>query len=147
MTATPKETKDVSNIDYFGAPVYTYWLRQGIEDGFLAPYKVIRYDLDKDLTGYRPEAGTRDRYGNEVDDRIYNQRDFDRTLVLDERTKLVASKITEFLKATNRFDKTIVFCEDTEHAERMRQALANARSEEHTSELQTQMRTSYAVLC
>jgi type I restriction enzyme, R subunit len=129
MTATPKETKDVSNIDYFGAPVYTYSLRQGIEDGFLAPYKVIRYDLDKDLTGYRPEAGTRDRYGNEVDDRIYNQRDFDRTLVLDERTKLVASKITELLKATNRFDKTIVFCEDTEHAERMRQALANANGD------------------
>src|SRR3546814_11637884 len=85
--------------------------------------------LDKDLTGYRPEAGTRDRYGNEVDDRIYNQRDFDRTLVLDERTKLVASKITEFLKATNRFDKTIVFCEDTEHAERMRQALATANAD------------------
>jgi len=129
MTATPKETKDVSNIDYFGEPVYTYSLRQGIEDGFLAPYKVIRYDLDKDLTGYRPEVGTRDRYGNEVEDRIYNQRDFDRTLVLDQRTKLVASKVTEFLKATNRFDKTIVFCEDTEHAERMRQALANANAD------------------
>ncbi len=129
MTATPKETKGVSNIDYFGTPVYTYSLRQGIEDGFLAPYKVIRYDLDKDLIGYRPEAGTRDRYGHEVDDRIYNQRDFDRTLVLDERTKLVASKITELLKATNRFDKTIVFCEDTEHAERMRQALANANAD------------------
>lgn len=129
MTATPKETKDVSNIDYFGAPVYTYSLRQGIEDGFLAPYKVIRYDLDKDLIGYRPEAGTRDRYGHEVEDRIYNQRDFDRTLVLDQRTKLIASKITEFLKTTNRFDKTIVFCEDTEHAERMRQALANANAD------------------
>lgn len=129
LTATPKETKDVSNIDYFGEPVYTYSLRQGIEDGFLAPYKVIRYDLDKDLTGYRPEIGTRDRYGHEVDDRIYNQRDFDRTLVLDDRTKLVAAKITEFLKATNRFDKTIVFCEDTEHAERMRQALANANAD------------------
>ena len=129
MTATPKETKDVSNIDYFGEPVYTYSLRQGIEDGFLAPYKVIRFDLDKDLTGYRPEAGTVDRYGNEVEDRIYNQRDFDRKIVLDERTKLVAAKITEFLKATNRFDKTIVFCEDTEHAERMRQALANANAD------------------
>jgi len=129
MTATPKETTDVSNIDYFGEPVYTYSLRQGIEDGFLAPYKVIRYDLDKDLTGYRPEAGTRDRYGHEVEDRIYNQRDFDRSLVLDKRTKLVAAKITEFLKATNRFDKTIVFCEDTEHAERMRQALANANAD------------------
>src|SRR3546814_16105855 len=85
--------------------------------------------LDKDLTGYRPEAGTRDRYGNEVDDRIYNQRDFDRTLVLDERTKLVASKITEFLKATNRFDKPTVFCEATEHADRMRPALANANAD------------------
>ncbi|MCW0232903.1 MAG: DEAD/DEAH box helicase family protein [Ferrovibrio sp.] len=129
LTATPKETRDVSNIDYFGEPVYTYSLRQGIEDGFLAPYKVIRYDLDKDLTGYRPESGTIDRYGHEVEDRIYNQRDFDRTLVLDERTKLVAAKITEFLKATNRFDKTIVFCEDTEHAERMRQALANENAD------------------
>ncbi|RUX10458.1 DEAD/DEAH box helicase [Mesorhizobium sp. M8A.F.Ca.ET.059.01.1.1] len=129
LTATPKETKDVSNIDYFGEPVYTYSLRQGIEDGFLAPYKVIRYDIDKDLTGYRPEVGTRDRYGHEVDDRIYNQRDFDRTLVLDERTKLVAAKITEFLKATSRFDKTIVFCEDTEHAERIRQALVNANAD------------------
>jgi len=129
MTATPKETKDVSNIDYFGEPVYTYSLRQGIEDGFLAPYKVIRYDFDKDLTGYRPETGTHDRYGHEIEDRIYNQRDFDRTLVLDERTKLVAAKITELLKATNQFDKTIVFCEDTEHAERMRQALANANAD------------------
>ena len=129
MTATPKETRDVSNIDYFGEPVYSYSLRQGIEDGFLAPYKVIRYDFDKDLTGYRPEAGTRDRYGHEVEDRIFNQRDFDRTLVLDERTKLVATKITELLKATSQFDKTIVFCEDTEHAERMRQALANANAE------------------
>lgn len=129
LTATPKESKEVSNIDYFGEPVYTYSLRQGIEDGFLAPYKVVRYDFDKDLTGYRPEAGTRDRYGNEVEDRIYNQRDFDRTLMLDERTKLVAAKITEFLKATDRFDKTIVFCEVTEHAERMRQALANANAD------------------
>jgi len=129
MTATPKETKDVSNIDYFGEPVYTYSLRRGIEDGFLAPYKVIRYDFDKDLTGYRPETGTHDRYGHEIEDRIYNQRDFDRTLVLDERTKLVAAKVTELLKATSQFDKTIVFCEDTEHAERMRQALANANAD------------------
>ena len=129
MTATPKETRDVSNIDYFGEPIYTYSLRQGIEDGFLAPYKVIRFDLDKDLVGYRPEAGTIDRYGYEVEDRIYNQRDFDRTLVLDERTKLVARKITEFLDANDRFGKTIVFCEDTEHAERMRQALANENAD------------------
>lgn len=129
LTATPKETKDVSNIDYFGDPVYTYSLRRGIEDGFLAPYKVVRFDLDKDLVGYRPERGTMDRYGHEVEDRIYNQRDFDRTLVLDERTKLVARKITEFLQATDRYDKTIVFCEDTEHAERMRQALANENAD------------------
>ncbi|TGP82070.1 DEAD/DEAH box helicase [bacterium M00.F.Ca.ET.227.01.1.1] len=129
MTATPKETRDVSNTDYFGEPIYTYSLRQGIEDGFLAPYKVIRYDLDKDLTGYRPEEGTTDRFGVEVQDRVYNQRDFDRTLVLDERTKLVATKISEFLKATDRFDKTIVFCEDTEHAARMRTALANENAD------------------
>lgn len=129
LTATPKETKDVSNLDYFGEPVFTYSLRSGIEDGFLAPYKVIRYDFDKDLVGYRPEQGTVDRYGHEVEDRIYNQRDFDRNLVLDERTKLAAKKVTEFLKATGRFDKTIVFCEDIEHAERMRQALANENAD------------------
>src|SRR3546814_20936930 len=95
------------------------------------PTKVTRtYTLVPCTALFRsPEAGTRDHYGNEVDDRIYSQRDFDRTLVLEERTKLVASKITEFLKATNRFDKTIVFCEDTEHAERMRQALANANAD------------------
>ncbi len=126
LTATPKETKEVSNIDYFGAPIYTYSLRQGIEDGFLAPYKVVRIDLDKDLTGWRPDKDMVDKYGNPIEDRIYNQKDFDRTLVLEERTKLVARKITEFLKATNRFDKTIVFCEDIDHAERIRQALVNA---------------------
>lgn len=129
LTATPKETRDVSNIDYFGEPLYTYSLKQGVEDGFLAPYKVIRFDLDKDLMGYRPERGTTDRYGHEVEDRIYNQRDFDRNLVLDQRTALVADKITEFLTKTDRFDKAIVFCEDTEHAERMRQALANANAD------------------
>ena len=129
LTATPKETRDVSNIDYFGEPLYTYSLKQGIEDGFLAPYKVIRFDLDKDLMGYRPERGTMDRYGHEVEDRIYNQRDFDRNLVLDQRTALVADKITEFLTKTDRFDKAIVFCEDTEHAERMRQAMANANAD------------------
>jgi type I restriction enzyme R subunit len=125
MTATPKETKDVSNIHYFGEPIYTYSLKQGIDDGFLAPYKVVRIDLDKDLTGWRPEKGKQDKYGVEIEDRIYNQIDFDRTLVLEQRTQLVAKKISEFLKATNRFDKTIVFCEDIDHAERMRQALVN----------------------
>jgi type I restriction enzyme R subunit len=122
MTATPKETKDVSNIHYFGEPIYTYSLKQGIDDGFLAPYKVVRIDLDKDLTGWRPEKGKLDKYGSEIEDRIYNQIDFDRTLVLEQRTQLVARKITEYLKATDRFDKTIVFCEDIDHAERMRQA-------------------------
>lgn len=129
MTATPKETKYVSNIHYFGEPVFTYSLKQGIEDGFLAPYKVVRVDIDKDLTGYRPEAGKKDRYGKEIADRVYNQRDFDRELVLEKRTELVAKKITEYLKATNRFDKTIVFCEDIEHAERMRSALINENSD------------------
>ena len=126
MTATPKETEYVSNIDYFGDPVYTYSLRQGIEDGFLAPYKVIKVHIDRDIEGYRPEQGTVDREGNEVEDRIYNRKDFDRTLVLDERTKLVARKVTEFLKASgDRFQKTIVFCVDEEHAARMRLALTN----------------------
>jgi type I restriction enzyme R subunit len=129
LTATPKETKEVSNIDYFGKPIYTYSLRQGIEDGFLAPYKVIRIDLDRDLSGWRPSAGQQDKYGNVIEDRIYNQKDFDKNLTLEQRTELVAQKITEFLKQTNRFDKTIVFCENIDHAERMRQALANANSD------------------
>jgi len=126
LTATPKETKYVSNIHYFGDPVYSYSLRQGIRDGFLAPYKVIKVHIDRDVQGYRPELGTIDREGNEVEDRIYNQKDFDRTLVLDDRTKLVATKITDFLKESgDRFQKTIVFCVDEEHAARMRQALLN----------------------
>lgn len=129
LTATPKETKDVSNIDYFGEPIYTYSLRQGINDGFLAPYKVIRFDIDKDLSGWRPSKGMVDKYGREIEDRIYNQRDFDKTLVLEKRTQLVARKVSEFLKQTNRFDKTIVFCEDIDHAERMRQALNNENSD------------------
>jgi len=125
MTATPKETKNVSNIDYFGEPVYTYSLKQGIDDGFLAPYKVIRVGIDKDLEGWRPEAGQLDIYDNEIDDREYNEKDFDKTLIIDERTQTVAKRISDFLKSTNRFDKTIVFCVDIEHAERMRQALIN----------------------
>jgi type I restriction enzyme R subunit len=129
LTATPKETKEVSNIDYFGEPIYTYSLRQGIDDGFLAPYKVVRIDIDKDLSGWRPHKGQRDKYGNAIEDRIYNQKDYDRDLVLEKRTELVAQKVTEFLKNTNRFDKTIVFCENIDHAERMRQALANANSD------------------
>ena len=125
LTATPKETKDVSNIDYFGEPVYTYSLKQGIDDGFLAPYKVVRVDLDKDLEGWRPTKGQVDKHGNEIEDRIYNQKDFDRTLVLEKRTPVVAAKITEFLEGTDPFQKTIVFCENVDHAERMRQALVN----------------------
>ena len=125
MTATPKETKYVSNIDYFGNPVFMYSLKQGIEDGFLAPYKVIRVDVDKDLTGWRPPKGKLDKYGLEIEDRIYNQKDYDRILVLEKRTELVAKRITEFLKNTDRFGKTIVFCEDIDHAERMRKAFVN----------------------
>ena len=125
MTATPKETKDVSNIHYFGKPVYTYSLKQGIEDGFLAPYKVVRIDIDKDLEGWRPTKGQVDKHGNLIEDRIYNQKDFDRNLVLEARTDLVAQKITEYLGATDPYAKTIVFCEDIDHAERMRQALVN----------------------
>ncbi|QNX20836.1 DEAD/DEAH box helicase family protein [Acinetobacter seifertii] len=129
LTATPKETKEVSNIDYFSEPIYTYSLRQGIDDGFLAPYKVVRIDLDRDLIGWRPDKGMIDKHGNEIEDRIYNQKDFDKTLVLEQRTDLVAKKITEFLKQTNRFDKTIVFCENIDHAARMRQALVNENAD------------------
>ncbi len=129
LTATPKETREVSNIDYFGEPLYTYSLRQGINDGFLAPYKVVRIDLDKDLYGWRPGKGMRDKFGHEIEDRIYNQKDFDKTLVLEKRTQLVAAKISEFLRQTDRFDKTIVFCENIDHAERMRRALVNENSD------------------
>lgn len=124
-TATPIETKEASSSTYFGEPIYEYSLKQGIDDGFLAPYKVIRIGLDRDLEGYRPEAGKVDKHGYEIEDREYNAKDFDRKLVIDDRTRVVASKITEFLKKTDRFSKTIVFCVDIEHAERMRQALIN----------------------
>jgi type I restriction enzyme R subunit len=126
LTATPKETKTVSNIEYFGDPIYIYSLRQGISDGFLAPYKVVRIGLDKDLDGWRPETGKVDKFGNIIEDREYNATDYDRNLILEKRTELVAAKITQFLKSTNRFHKTIVFCENIDHAERMRQALVNA---------------------
>ena len=130
MTATPKETKYISNIAYFGEPVYSYSLKQGIGDGFLAPYKVVKVHIDRDVEGYRPEKGQLDREGEEVEDRIYNAKDFDRTLVLDERTKLVARKVTDFLKESgDRFQKTIVFCVDQEHAARMRQALNNENAD------------------
>jgi type I restriction enzyme R subunit len=129
LTATPKETKYVSNVHYFGEPVYVYSLKQGIEDGFLAPYRVYRIDLDKDLQGWRPERGQKDKYGYEIEDRIYNQKDFDRSLVLEQRTRLVAKKVSDFLKSTGRYDKTIVFCENIDHAERMRQYLVNENAD------------------
>lgn len=125
MTATPKETHEVSNITYFGDPVYTYSLKQGIDDGFLAPYKVIRIGLDKDLEGWRPYDGQRDVNGQLIEDREYNLTDYDRKLVIDDRTKAVANRITKWLVANGRFSKSIIFCVDIEHAERMRQALVN----------------------
>ena len=124
LTATPKETEYVSNIHYFGPPVFTYSLRQGISDGFLAPYKVIRVHLDVDVHGWRPHASETDKHGLLIDDRIYNVKDFDRTLVIDTRTQRVAKWITDYLKQSgNRMQKTIVFCVDTEHAALLRQAL------------------------
>jgi type I restriction enzyme R subunit len=129
LTATPKETKEISNIEYFGDPIYTYSLKEGIEDGFLAPYKVIRVGLNVDLEGWRPEKGMVDKEGEEVDDREYNIKDYDRSLVIEERTKTVAKKVTEYLKATDRYAKTIIFCVDIDHAKRMRNALANLNSD------------------
>ncbi|KTH94632.1 restriction endonuclease [Enterobacter cloacae subsp. cloacae] len=129
LTATPKETEAVSSTEYFGDPIYTYSLKQGIQDGFLAPYKVLRVGLNVDLEGWRPEAGKTDKSGRAVDDRIYNRKDYDKHLVIDERTQTVANKITEYLSKTNRFDKTIVFCVDIDHAQRMRAALVIANSD------------------
>ena len=129
LTATPKETETVSSTEYFGDPIYTYSLKQGIQDGFLAPYKVLRVGLNIDLEGWRPETGKTDKSGQLVDDRVYNRRDYDKSLVIDERTEAVANKITEYLTKTNRFDKAIIFCVDIDHAQRMRAALANANSD------------------
>lgn len=130
MTATPKETKEISNIEYFGEPIYTYSLKQGIEDGFLAPYKVVRVSLDKDLEGWRPTKGKLDKYGNEIEDREYNIKDYDRNLVLEKRTQLVAKRVSDFLKNNkDRFAKSIFFCVDTDHALRMYQALMNENSD------------------
>ncbi|WP_404826603.1 EcoAI/FtnUII family type I restriction enzme subunit R [Paraglaciecola chathamensis] len=130
LTATPKETEEVSNSDYFGDPAYMYSLKEGIEDGFLAPYKVVRVDIDIDLQGWRPIKGQVDKKGNVIEDRIYNLKDFDRTMVIDERTQLVAETITNYLKRTNPMDKTIVFCNDIDHADRMRRALVNLNPEQ-----------------
>lgn len=129
LTATPKETKDISTQHYFGDPIYTYSLKQGIDDGFLAPYKVVRFTIDRDVEGYRPEEGKTDVYGNEVPDRVYNRKDFDREIIIDDRTKLVAQKVSEYLRATDRMQKTIIFCVDIDHAERMRQALVNENTD------------------
>ncbi|MBD2491982.1 EcoAI/FtnUII family type I restriction enzme subunit R [Aulosira sp. FACHB-615] len=129
LTATPKETEEISNINYFGKPIYTYSLKQGIEDGYLAPYKVVRIDIDRDLDGWQPEPGELDKYNRLIEDQVFTQKDINRTLVLENRDILIAKKITEFLKQTNRFDKTIVFCEDIDHAERMRVALINENSD------------------
>lgn len=129
LTATPKETDTISSTDYFGDPLYTYSLKQGIQDGFLAPYKVLRVGLNVDLEGWRPEQGKTDKQGQLIDDRIYNRKDFDKNLIIDERTQAVAKKVTEYLKKTNRFDKTIIFCIDIDHAQRMRTAIANENSD------------------
>jgi type I restriction enzyme R subunit len=130
MTATPKETEDVSNSDYFGDPTYLYSLKEGIEDGFLAPYKVVRVDIDIDVEGWRPSKGQVDKNGELIEDRIYNQKDFDRVMVIDDRTQLVAETITNYLKRTDPMAKTIVFCNDIDHAERMRRALVNLNPEQ-----------------
>ena len=124
LTATPRETNETSNTEYFGDPIYTYSLKQGIDDGFLAPYKVIRVALNVDTEGYRPQQGKTDKEGKLIEDRIYNRRDFDKKLVIDERTDIVAQKTTEYLKGLDRFAKTIIFCVDIDHAERMRNAIA-----------------------
>lgn len=130
MTATPKETSEVSNIDYFNDPIYTYSLKQGIEDGFLAPYKVIRISIDKDTEGWRPTKGMKDKHGHKIPDRVYNMTDHDRNIVIDDRTQLVAKKVSEFLKNSgDRFAKSIIFCVDIDHAERMRMALVNENSD------------------
>lgn len=129
LTATPKETNEISSTEYFGDPLYTYSLKQGIDDGFLAPYKVIKVTLDIDAEGWRPPKGFKDKEGKVVEDRLYNRTDFDRHIIVEERRKIVAQKITEFLKGSDRFSKTIAFCVDIEHAEGMRKELANANTD------------------
>lgn len=130
LTATPKETNSVSNIDYFGEPIYTYSLKQGINDGFLAPYRVIRVFFDKDIEGFVPYEGQLDDNGEVIDNRVYNTTDFDKNLILEKRTKLVAKTVSDYLKKHNcRMDKTIFFCVDQEHADRMRQALVNENAD------------------
>ena len=137
MTATPRETENLSNIEYFGEPIYTYSLKQGIDDGFLAPYKVLRVGMNVDLEGYRPERGKTDVNGEIIEDRLYNRKDFDRSIVIDERTDAVAKKIMEYLNNSEPMAKTIVFCVDIEHAERMRQALLRYAAPEITGKSDT----------
>ena len=128
MTATPKETKYISNISYFGDPVYTYSLKEGIEDGFLAPFKVINITTDIG-DGWRPHKGQLDAFGNPIEDRIYTNSDYDYNIVIEDRITQVAKEITEYLKATDRMAKTIVFCATEEAAERMRVALVNQNTD------------------
>ena len=128
MTATPKETKYISNISYFGDPLYTYSLKEGIEDGFLAPFKVINITTDIG-DGWRPTAGQLDKFGNPIEDRIYTNSDYDYNIVIEDRIQQVASEITKYLKATDRMAKTIVFCATEDAAERMRQALVNLNAD------------------
>ena len=128
MTATPKETKYISNLNYFGEPVYTYSLKEGIEDGFLAPFKVINITTNIG-DGWRPYKGQKDIFGNEIEDRIYNNSDYDYNIIIEDRIVQVAAEITNYLKATDRMAKTIVFCPTEDAAERMRQALVNLNSD------------------
>lgn len=132
LTATPKEKQENENgeivnpefnIKYFGEPVYKYSLKQGIDDGFLAPYKVIKIDIDRDIEGWTPPANAKDDFGSEIEQRTYNQKDFDRIIVLNQRTRLVARRVMKYLRAYDPYAKTIIFCEDIEHAERMRRAI------------------------
>ena len=128
MTATPKETKYISNLSYFGEPIYMYSLKEGIEDGFLAPFKVINIMTDIG-EGWRPRKGQRDIYGNEIEDRIYTNSDYDYDIIIEDRIQQVAAEITNYLKSTDRMAKTIVFCATEDAAERMRQALVNLNSD------------------
>ncbi len=129
LTATPKETKDVSNTEYFGDPIYTYSLKQGIDDGFLAPYKVLKITLDIDTDGWRPPKGYKDKDGNLIEDRIYNRKDFDKNIVIEERREAVAKKISEYLRGNGVYSKSIIFCVDIEHSEGMRSKLVNLNSD------------------
>ena len=128
MTATPKETKYISNINYFGDPVYTYSLKEGVEDGFLAPFKVINIMTDIG-DGWRPQRGQLDVNGVEIPDRIYTNSDYDYNIIIEDRVQQVASEITRYLKSTDRMSKTIVFCANEDAAERMRIALVNLNAD------------------